>query len=266
MPRKSRSGLVSALAVLLSGPAWVGAQTTMWSGRFDTDPDKAVFEFGASFRFDRQLFADDVTGSIAWAEALERAGVLSAEESRSIRTALGEILKKGRDDPAFVSGADEDVHSFVERQLIERIGDAGRRLHTGRSRNDQVAVDLRLYLKRRVPVIQQALGGLVEMLAAQAKAGEGAVMPSYTHLRRAQPVLVAHFFLAHSAALRRDYARFGSGLEEADAMPLGSGAIAGTSYAVDTDWLAGRLGFSRVVANSMDAVGDRDFVSSFLYA
>jgi argininosuccinate lyase len=264
MSRQWLFRLLSALLILGSSP--LGAQTTLWSGRFDVDPDKTVFEFGASFRFDRQLFEDDVTGSLAWAEALERASVLTPEESRAIRTALDVILEQGRKDPAFVSGPDEDVHSFVERRLIERVGDAGRRLHTGRSRNDQVAVDLRLYLKRRIPVIQEALAEVVQALAEQARAAEGALMPSYTHLRRAQPVLVAHFFLAHAAAFRRDHARWSAVLDEADAMPLGSGAIAGTSYPVDTEWLARRLGFSRVVLNSMDAVGDRDFVSSFLHA
>ena len=240
---------------------------TLWSGRFDGDPDKDVFEFGKSFRFDRRLFEDDVAGSVAWAESLGRAGAIGREDARAIATALEEMLEQGRSDPAFFDGADdEDVHAFVERKLVERVGDAGRRLHTGRSRNEQVSVDLRLYLKRRVPVVQTALRDLVAALAGRAGAAGGALMPAYTHLRRAQPVLVAHFFLAHAAALRRDHARFATVLAEADELPLGSGAIAGTSYAIDTAWLAAHLGFSRVVANSMDAAGDRDFVSGFLHA
>ena len=240
--------------------------TTLWSGRFDTAPDPAAFDFGVSFGFDRALFEDDVTGSIAWAEALSAAGVLSAEDAAAIGAALRDILDEGRKNPAWIAGSDEDVHSFVERQLVERIGDAGRRLHTGRSRNEQVSLDLRLYLRRRIPRLQQAIVRLVTACADQAERSDAALMPSYTHLRRAQPVLVGHFFLSHVSALRRDYDRLQAATDEADALPLGSGAIAGTSYAVDTRALARALGFSRVVLNSMDASSDRDFAASFLYA
>jgi argininosuccinate lyase len=239
---------------------------TLWSGRFDTAPDPDAFEFGVSFGFDRQLFEDDVAGSLAWADALAAAGVLAAADAAAIRRGLEEILDEGRRNPAFVSGPDEDVHSFVERQLVARIGDAGRRLHTGRSRNEQVSLDLRLYLRRRIPLLQRALADLVRACVDQAAAAGGAVMPSYTHLRRAQPVLVAHFFLAHAWALRRDHARLAAAADEADALPLGSGAIAGTSYPIDTDALARALGFSRIVRNSMDASSERDFVAAFLFA
>ena len=239
---------------------------TLWSGRFDTAPDPAAFDFGISFGFDRALFEDDITGSLAWAEALSAAGVLSADDSGAITTALREILADGRRDPAFIAGPDEDVHSFVERKLIERVGDAGRRLHTGRSRNEQVSLDLRLYLRRRIPLLQRALASLIAACAEQAEHAGDALMPSYTHLRKAQPVMVAHFFLSHAAALRRDFARLAAAADEADALTLGSGAIAGTSYPVDTSLLARTLGFSRVVLNSMDASSDRDFVASFLYA
>ena len=241
----------------------------LWSGRFAGDPDAALFEFGASFRFDRRLFADDVTGSLAWAEALQNAGVLSSDDAAAIRKALGEIAAAGSDPAFFNSPAaalDEDVHSFVERELVARAGDAGRRLHTGRSRNEQVSLDLRLYLKRRIPLLQKAIVDLSGALVTQAESCGDALMPSYTHLRRAQPVLAAHFFLAHAAALRRDHARFASVLDEIDELPLGSGAIAGTSYAIDPHALAAKLGFSRIVANSIDATGDRDFVASFLHA
>jgi len=239
---------------------------TLWSGRFDTAPDPAAFDFGVSFGFDRALFEDDVTGSIAWAEALSAAGVLSPEDTAAIVAALRAMLEHGRSNPAWISGSDEDVHSFVERQLVERIGDAGRRLHTGRSRNEQVSLDLRLYLRRRIPLLQQAIARLVMTCADQAERSDAALMPSYTHLRRAQPVLVAHFFLSHASALRRDYDRLQAAADEADALPLGSGAIAGTSYAIDTDALARALGFSRVVLNSMDASSDRDFAASFLFS
>src|SRR5712671_4719882 len=240
--------------------------TNLWSGRFDTAPDAAAFEFGASFRFDRRLFEDDVTGSAAWGRALAKAGVLTADDARQIEETLAAILDEGRSNPAFVDGADEDVHSFVERLLVERLGDAGRRLHTGRSRNEQVSLDLRLYLRRRIPLLQRAVAGVVDALAAQAAAATDALMPSFTHFRPAQPVLVAHFFLSHAAPLRRDFARLSGARDEADALPLGSGAIAGTAYAVDVHALARDLGFSRVVDNSMDASSDRDFAATFLYA
>src|SRR5262245_19467564 len=146
---------------------------------------------------------------------------------------LREILDEGLKNAAYVNGPDEDVHSFVERKLIEKIGDAGRRLHTGRSRNEQVSLDMPLYLPRRNPKLQQAVVRVVRALVDQAAAAGNALMPSYTHLRRAQPVLVAHFFLAHAAALRRDHARLQTAIEEADSLTLGSGAVAGTSYPID---------------------------------
>jgi argininosuccinate lyase len=240
--------------------------TTLWSGRFDTAPDAAAFEFGASFRFDRRLFEDDVTGSLAWARALAKTGVLSADEARQIADALNAMLARARAEPAFVDGPDEDVHSFVERLLVEKLGDAGRRLHTGRSRNEQVSLDLRLYLRRRIPALQRAIADVVDALAAQAATAGDALMPSFTHFRPAQPVLVAHFFLSHAAPLRRDFARLTTARDEADALPLGSGAIAGTAYSIDVDALAADLGFARVVDNSMDASSDRDFAATFLYA
>jgi argininosuccinate lyase len=240
--------------------------THLWSGRFDGEPDAAVFSYGVSLAFDRQLFEDDVTGSLAWAEALARAGVLSGADASAIAGGLREILEAGRRDPGFVNGPDEDIHAFVERQLVERVGEAGKRLHTGRSRNEQVSLDLRLYLRRRTPSMIDRLTRLVAALASRAEACGEATMPSYTHLRKAQPILAAHFFLAHAAAFRRDVGRFEQAMREADEMPLGSGAIAGTTYAVDTAFLAGRLGFSRTVLNSLDASSDRDFVAGFLYA
>ncbi|HZB26350.1 MAG TPA: argininosuccinate lyase [Vicinamibacterales bacterium] len=242
----------------------------LWSGRFDSAPDADLLQFGSSFRFDRRLLADDIRGSQAWAEALTAAGVLTAADAAAIQRGLQDIAEHANTKAGFLdseaAAADEDVHSFVERELVLRVGDAGRRLHTGRSRNEQVALDLRLYLKRRVPVARSAVAALVAALADQAAAAGDALMPSYTHLRRAQPVLVAHYFLSHAAALRRDHARLDAVLEELDELPMGSGAIAGTSYPIDVKALAATLGFSRVVANSIDATGDRDFVASFLYA
>jgi argininosuccinate lyase len=240
----------------------------LWSGRFAGDPDAELFAFGSSFRFDRRLFEDDVRGSRAWAAGLARAGVLSATDAAAIEDGLAQILQKGLDDSGFVTPdhGDEDVHAFVERELITRIGDAGRRLHTGRSRNEQVAVDLRLYLKRRIPEIQRAIAATIARFVELADRAGDALMPSYTHLRRAQPVLVSHFLLSHCAALRRDVDRLGAVLQEVDELPLGSGAIAGTSYAIDVTGLAKALGFSRIARNSIDVSGDRDFVASFLHA
>ncbi|HSK08848.1 MAG TPA: argininosuccinate lyase [Vicinamibacterales bacterium] len=239
--------------------------TTLWNGRFAGDPHRGAFEFGRSLPFDRRLFEEDVTGSLAWAGALAAAGVLDRDEHERLARALEALLERFRADPSLADTDDEDVHSLVERLLVEEVGDAGRRLHTGRSRNDQVSLDLRLYLRRRIPLLQ---GGAVRLAAAlieQAERAGGAVMPAYTHARRAQPVLVAHYLLAHVAALRRDHARLASAADEADALPLGSGAVAGSAFAVDVAGLARRLGFSRLVANSIDASSDRDFVSSFLH-
>jgi len=241
--------------------------STLWSGRFTAEPDKDVFDYGKSLSVDRRLIEDDIAGSQAWAEALGKAGAIDAADVRAIVRGLDEVREAVRGNPELILNAsDEDVHSFVERELVARIGDAGKRLHTGRSRNEQVSVDTRRYLMRRIPHVQAAIAGLVRALADQAERAGQTVVPSYTHLRRAQPVLAAHLWLAHAAAFRRDVDRLDAARREADVMPLGSGAIAGTAYDIDVHFLAQRLGFSRVVANSIDSSGDRDFVATFLYA
>ncbi len=243
------------------------ATNNLWSGRFDSAPDADVFAYGKSLPVDKRLVEDDITGSAAWAQALGKAGVLTEADVTSMLRGLEEIRAAVRADASIFDRADdEDVHSFVERELIARIGDTGKRLHTGRSRNEQVSVDFRLYLRRRIPEIQRTLAGLVAALAGQADAAGQAVMPSYTHLRRAQPVLVAHVWLSHAQVFRRDFERFDTARHEADLMPLGSGAIAGTAYNIDTKFLADTLGFTRVTANSIDTSGDRDFVAAFLFA
>jgi argininosuccinate lyase len=241
--------------------------SNLWSGRFEGAPDAEVFAFGKSLSVDKRLIDDDIAGSRAWAQALATAGALSAVDAEAIVSGLDALRAAVHADPSLLDRADdEDVHAFVERELVGRIGDAGKRLHTGRSRNEQVSVDFRLYLRRRIPVLQRAVVSLIDAIVAQAEIAGDATMPSYTHLRRAQPVLVAHVWLSYAAALRRDWDRFETARHEADLMPLGSGAIAGTSYAVDTAFLAETLGFSRVTLNSIDTSGDRDFVASFLYA
>src|SRR5258706_11068502 len=168
--------------------------TNLWSGRFDTAPDAAAFEFGASFRFDRRLFEDDVTGSIAWGRALKNAGVLSAGDADALERTLTSLLDEARANPAFVSGDDEDVHSFVERQLVERVGDAGRRLHPGRPRNDQVSLALGLYLRRRIPRLQRAIAAVVDALAVQAASAGGAPLASFPPRRPAGAAPGAAFF------------------------------------------------------------------------
>jgi argininosuccinate lyase len=239
----------------------------LWSGRFDNAPNAEVFDFGKSLPVDKRLIDDDITGSRAWAQALGRAGVLSPADTTGIVSGLDAVRAAVHADPSMLDRADdEDVHAFVERELVARIGDAGKRLHTGRSRNEQVSVDFRLYLRRQIPQLQRAVISVVEALVAQAERAGQATMPSYTHLRRAQPVLVAHVWLSYAAALRRDFDRLEAARHEADLMPLGSGAIAGTSYNIDTQFLAETLGFSRVTLNSIDTSGDRDFVASFMYA
>ena len=179
---------------------------------------------------------------------------------------LKEIRERGQSDPPFVDGDDEDVHSFVERVLVERLGDPGRRLHTGRSRNEQVSLDLRLYLMRHVPYLQHGVAAVVSSLAAQAAAAGDALMPAFTHFRAAQPVLVAHFFSRTSPGSAATTSGSAAARAEADALTLGSGAVAGTSYDIDVQALAEDLGFSRVVANSIDASSDRDFAATFHYA
>jgi argininosuccinate lyase len=239
----------------------------LWSGRFDAAPDEDVFAYGKSLPVDKRLVEDDITGSAAWAQALAKAGVLSTADAAAIVAGLEEIRAAVRADPALIASADdEDVHAFVERELTARIGEAGKRLHTGRSRNEQVSVDFRLYIRRRIPEIQKSLRLLIDALAHQAAAAGDSVMPSYTHLRRAQPVLVAHVWMSHAQVFRRDCERFDFARHEADLMPLGSGAIAGTAYDIDTTFLAETLGFTRVTANSIDTSGDRDYVASFLFA
>jgi argininosuccinate lyase len=238
----------------------------LWSGRFDAEPDPSVFEFGVSLSYDRRLIEEDILGSLAWSAALGIAGAISDADVAAIRGGLLSLLEDVRRNPAMVTGADEDVHAFVEARLVERVGEPGKRLHTGRSRNEQVSLDLRLYLKRHIPALQRRLRAVIAALAGQAGSAGQAVMPSYTHMRRAQPILVAHYFLAQAAALRRDHLRFERAMDDADEMPLGSGAIAGARYDVDTAFLAQELGFSRVVLNSLDAASDRDFVASLLHA
>ena len=222
--------------------------------------------FLASLAFDRRLALYDVRGSIAWARALERAGVLSADETRTIVQGLESVRGELESGEFPFRPELEDIHFNVERRLIELIGPVGGKLHTGRSRNDQIATDTRLYVK---DVIQSALDRLTayqRALIDQAEATLDVVMPAYTHLQRAQPVLLAHHLLAYVEMAQRDAGRLGDALKRADVMPLGSAALTGTAYAIDREALAADLGFAAVSENSMDAVADRDYVIEFLTA
>ena len=236
----------------------------LWGGRFEgkTDPDFA--EFNNSFRFDRRLFEVDVTASIAYCRALETAGVLTSKEANEISAALDRILEEPTQD--FNDPSAEDVHSFVEARLIELTGDLGRKLHTGRSRNDQVATDFRLWLRTSIDNLGEALRDAQTSLLDFAEAHREVVIPGYTHLQRAQPVLLAHWCLAYFEMLARDRERLGEVRRRVNVMPLGSAALAGTSFPIDREALARALGFDSVSRNSLDAVSDRDFCVEFLSA
>jgi argininosuccinate lyase len=234
----------------------------LWGGRFEGKIDPGFAEFNNSYRFDRRLFEADVTASIAYCQALENARVITAEEGTQIRDALATILKSGADE---VHSA-EDVHSFVEARLIEMIGDVGRKLHTGRSRNDQVATDFRLWLRRSIDELTEIIRDAQTALLDFAAANRDVVIPGYTHLQRAQPVLLAHWCLAYVEMLKRDRERLTDVRRRVNVMPLGSAALAGTSFPINREELATGLGFEGVTRNSLDAVSDRDFAVEFLSA
>ena len=234
----------------------------MWGGRFTGKTDPGFAAFNNSFRFDRRLFDVDIAASIAYSQALENAKVISAEEGMQIRQGLESILRNGATDDAQA----EDVHSFVEARLVELIGDAGRKLHTGRSRNDQVATDFRLWLRQAVDDLDATLRITQAALLDFAETNSDVVIPGYTHLQRAQPVLLAHWCLAYFEMFARDRERLTDVRRRVNLMPLGSAALAGTSFPIDREALAKSLGFEGVSRNSLDAVSDRDFCVEFLSA
>jgi argininosuccinate lyase len=237
----------------------------MWGGRFAEAPDALLRRFNDSFAFDRELLEEDIEGSIAWASALEEAGVLRAAERKKIVGALEAI---GEEAKASALPVDEyeDVHSFVEAKLRGKVGDLAAKLHTGRSRNDQVATSLRLWLKSALHEARELTLGVASSLAARAADEAATPMPSYTHLKQAEPVTFGHWCLAYVEMLLRDASRFEAALERADECPLGSGAVAGTPLEIDRAALARRLGFARPSANSVDAVSDRDAAAEYLFA
>ncbi len=236
----------------------------LWKGRFAKEENELANEFNASLPFDRRMWREDITGSIAHAEMLAKQGILTKEDREKIVSGLKEIAEDFEAGKDLSEPADEDIHMFVERLLTQRIGDAGKKLHTARSRNDQVALDFRMYQKSLIADLDEKLAALDETLLHLAKENTETVLPGYTHLQKAQPVLFAHHLLAYYNMFARDRMRFSDCLARTDYMPLGAGALAGTTYDTDRDFVREKLGFASLCANSMDAVSDRDFAIEFL--
>jgi argininosuccinate lyase len=240
--------------------------STLWHGRFAGGPADELLAFTASLPFDRRLAAVDIAGSRAHVRGLSRAGILTDAERDAILDALDRVETELELGELEFAPGDEDIHTAVERRVTELAGAAGGKLHTGRSRNDQVATDLRLWCKRELAEIVAQLIELQEVLLARAEEAGGAYLPGYTHVQRAQPVLLAHHLLAHGWALARDVDRLLDARRRADVSPLGAGALAGSSLPLDPDATAAELGFAARFENSLDAVGDRDFVAESLFA
>jgi len=238
----------------------------LWGGRFEQGPSEVFERFSGSLHFDRLLADADIRGSIAFARALERVGVLEAAECRAIVEAF-ERMREEAARPEFWEGAaDEDVHTLVIRKLGERVGGLAEKIHTGRSRNEQVSLDVRLWLRDRIDEIAILLGGLMEALIEQARRHPDAVIPGYTHLRRAQAVLWPHYLLAYFEMFERDWERLAQARRRVNSLPLGSGALAGSGFPFDRAAIAADLGFETITRNSLDAASDRDFLLDFLYA
>lgn len=237
----------------------------LWGGRFSQQADQRFKQFNDSLRFDYRLAEQDIIGSVAWSKALVTVGVLSDGEQKSLEQALNVLLAEVQADPEIILQSDaEDIHSWVEGKLIDKVGDLGKKLHTGRSRNDQVATDLKLWCKDQVALLLEAVTELQKALVITAENNQDAVMPGYTHLQRAQPVTFAHWCLAYSEMLSRDESRLQDTLKRLDVSPLGCGALAGTAYDIDREQLASWLGFSSATRNSLDTVSDRDHVLELL--
>jgi argininosuccinate lyase len=238
---------------------------TLWGGRFSTKLDEQAWRLNTSLSVDQRMAIQDVQGSLAWAESIHRAGVLSDEEYASIFHGLAAIQKEFSAGKFSFVASDEDIHTAVERRLTELIGDAAGKLHTGRSRNDQVATDFRLWMLQEIPALVAALQELQSTLVEQAEVGGEILMPGYTHLQRAQPILLAHWWLSHYWPLQRDLSRLNDLTARVSVMPLGSGALAGVPFEIDRVALAKSLGFEDLSQNSLDAVSDRDFAAEYLF-
>ncbi|HCB02030.1 MAG TPA: argininosuccinate lyase [Anaerolineae bacterium] len=239
--------------------------TKLWGGRFAQSPNQLAFDLNASISVDKRLAIQDIDGSVAWANAIHKAGILSDKEHASISLGLDTVRKEFSSGQFSFAASDEDIHTAVERRLTELIGDVAGKLHTGRSRNDQVATDFRLWMLGTIPELQNALKNLQNALVEQAEQANEIVMPGYTHLQRAQPILLSHWWLSHYWSLQRDVERLQDLTKRVSVLPLGSGALAGVPFAIDRIKLAKSLGFGEVSQNSIDAVSDRDFAAEYLF-
>lgn len=231
----------------------------LWTGRFKKEISKTTNDFNSSISFDSRMYREDIEGSIAHAEMLGQCGIITKEESKDIQRGLKGILEDIEKGDLKIDMEAEDIHTFIEGELTKRLGDNGKRLHTARSRNDQVAVDIKLYLKKEVKEIEELVKGLIRVIANKAEKYSGTVMPGYTHLQRAQPITFGHHLLAYGEMLLRDLSRLEDCYERMDEMPLGSCALAGTTYPIDRNITRELLGFERITNNSLDGVSDRDF-------
>lgn len=240
--------------------------TKLWGGRFEGQTDALVHRFNASIDFDIRLYNEDIAGSLAWAEALAAAGILTLAEKDRLSSGLEQVRAEFETGVFAVQPDDEDIHSAVERRLTELVGPVGGKLHTGRSRNDQVATDFRLWVMNASRALAGQVAGLQAALWGSASANLNLAMPGYTHLQHAQPVTWGHWALSHFWPLERDRQRLAATRRSAAILPLGAAALAGTAFPIDREALASRLGFEAVAPNSLDAVSDRDFVAEFLFA
>ncbi len=241
----------------------------LWGGRFERSPNEQFDAFQRSFAFDRRLLPYEIAADRAWAKALVPMDIITADELNQLLAALDRINERAAADPDWIEKASacaEDVHHFVERELVRELGDLGHKLHTGRSRNELVATDFRLFVINAAVEVQRGIEALLNSFLLQAKANLSVPMAGMTHMQHAQPILLSHFLLAHAEAFSRDMTRLQHARESADACPMGSGALAGNSFAIDRHAIARELGFSKITANSLDAVGDRDFALDYLFA
>jgi len=236
----------------------------LWGGRFTKQTNHLVEEYTASINFDKALAEEDIQGSLAHVSMLGKCGIVPAEDVEIIKNGLNKVLDKIRAGEIQFSVSDEDIHMNIEKHLIEEVGAVGGKLHTGRSRNDQVATDMHLYLRKRVVELTGLLHALQESLITQAKSNMDTIIPGYTHLQRAQPILFPHHLMAYVSMFERDIDRLKDSYKRINVLPLGAGALAGTTFPIDRHYVAEQLGFDGVYENSLDAVSDRDFIVEFL--
>ncbi|RHY67212.1 hypothetical protein DYB38_006982 [Aphanomyces astaci] len=242
-----------------------GGGKKLWGGRFSGELDPVMNKFNESLSVDKRMWAADIRGSKAYASALRAANVITVEENVAIQDGLNSVFAEWENGTFVIVAGDEDIHTANERRLTELIGSAGGKLHTGRSRNDQVATDVRIYLKDAITGLSHQLKELIGVAAHLAESNISLLMPGFTHLQPAQPIRFAHWVMSHVAALQRDAERLEDLVKRVDVLPLGSGALAGNSFGIDRALIAKELNFARISPNSLDAVGDRDFIVEFLF-